>query len=106
MGYIELPVAEDTPHQSFSVQLEGSVYQFRLRYNTRAGHWALDLADAYGTRLICGIAVRLGVDLLSAYSDDSFPPGKLFAMNWVDPYQEPDRDNFGADVSLIYEESE
>jgi hypothetical protein len=105
MAALELPVSQDTPYQSFSVQLEGSVYQVRLRYNTRAGHWALDLADDAGTRLISGIAIRLGVDLLSAYSDDSFPPGKLFAINWVNAYQEPDRDNFGADVSLVYEES-
>jgi hypothetical protein len=105
MAAFELPVALDMPYQSFAVQLEGAVFQVRLRYNTRAGHWAVDLSDAAGTRLISGIAVRLGVDLLSAYSDDSFPPGKLFAINWVDQYLEPDRDNFGADVSLVYEES-
>jgi hypothetical protein len=105
MAYIELPIAEDTPHQSFSVQLEGTVYQVRLRYNTRAGHWALGLADAAGIVLLSGVAVRLGVDLLSQYKDDRFPPGKLFAMNWVDQYQEPGRDNLGTDVSLIYEES-
>jgi hypothetical protein len=106
MAYIELPVAEDTPYQSFSVKLEGSIYQVRLRYNSRAGHWALDLADAVGAPLVSGIAIRLGVDLLVQYSGDDFPPGKLFAMNWVDEFVEPDRDNFGTDVSLIYEESE
>ena len=105
MAYIELPIAHDTPHQSFSVQLDGSVYQVRLRYNSRAGHWAMDLADAGGNPLTVGIAVRLGVDLLAQYSSVSFPPGVLFALNWVDQYQEPDRDNLGRDVSLIYEEA-
>ncbi len=106
MGYIELPVTADTLHQSFSVQLDGALYRIRLRYNMRAGCRALDLADATATPLLSGIAVRLGVDLLAQYSDDRFPPGKLFAMNWVDEYREPDRDNLGRDVFLVYEEAD
>ena len=106
MAFIELPVASDIADQSFSVQLDGAVYQVRLRYNTRAGHWALDLADAVGTPLLSGMAIRLGVDLLAQFSDDRFPPGKLFAMNWVNAYAEPDRDNFGTDVALIYQEAD
>ncbi len=105
MAYIELPISHGTPHQSFSVQLDGSVYQVRLRFNSRAGHWAMDLADAGGTPLALGIAVRLGVDLLAQYSAASFPPGVLFALNWTDQYQEPDRKNMGSDVSLIFEEA-
>jgi hypothetical protein len=106
MAYIELPVAADIADQSFSVQLEGAVYQVRLRYNTRAGHWALSLADAVGSALLSGMAVRLGVDLLAQFVDDRFPPGKLFAINWVDANQEPDRDNLGSDVALIYREAD
>ena len=76
MAYIELPISHDTPHQSFSVQLDGSVYQIRLRYNSRAGHWAMDLADAGGNPLTVGIAVRLGVDLLAQYSSVSLSSGR------------------------------
>lgn len=106
MAYIELPITADLPHQSFSVQLDGTVFRLRLRYNWRAGHWALDLADSSGAPLISGVAVRLGVDLLAQYADDRLPSGKLFAMNWVAPYQPPGRDNFGTDVVLIYEQGQ
>lgn len=105
MAYIEVPITADLPHQSFSVKLDGAVYQLRLRYNSRAGHWALDLTDAAGTALLSGIAIRLGVDLLAQYSDARFPEGKLFAINWVAAYQEPGRSNLGADVVLVYEEA-
>jgi hypothetical protein len=105
MAYIELPVAADTPHQSFSVTLNGTVFGFKLRYNSRAGHWALDLYDAGANPLLSGIAIRLGVDLLAQYAGDTLPAGSLFAINWVDAYSEPDRDNFGSDVSLVYEEA-
>ena len=105
MVYIELPVSHDVADQGFSVQLDGTVYQVRLRYNTRAGHWALDLSDSVGTPLLSGVAVRLGVDLLAQFDREDLPAGRLFAMNWVSEFQEPDRDNFGTDVSLIYEEA-
>jgi hypothetical protein len=106
MAFIELPIIADTPDQSFSVILDGSLYQVRLRYNGRAGCWALSLFNAAGAPLIAGMAVRLGVDLLAQFSDNAFPPGRLFIINWADEYAKPGRKNFGSDVSLIYEEAE
>ena len=106
MAFIELPIAADTPHQSFSVQLDGALYTVRLRYNTRAGHWILDLFTFAGEQLVAGLALRLGVDLLSQYRSAEMPPGSLFVLNYVDPYAEPDRDNFGQDVMLIYQEAQ
>lgn len=105
MAFIELPIAADTPDQSFSMVLDGAVYHLRLRLNTRAGFWVLFIAAADATPLLSGIAIRLGVDLLAPYADDPFPAGRLFAINFVDAYAEPDRDNFGRDVSLIFEEA-
>ncbi|BBO74394.1 hypothetical protein DSCW_18110 [Desulfosarcina widdelii] len=106
MGLVALPVAADTPYQSFNIELDGTVYGFRLRYNTRADAWFLDLLAADETVLLAGRAVRLGVDLLAHYSDAAFPPGRLFVVNFVDTYGEPDRENFGQDVKLIYVEAE
>ena len=105
MAFIELPVAADVPYQSFSTTLNGAVYRIRLRYNTRAGFWSLDLADAAGAPLLSGLAIRLGTDLLSQFASEGFPPGKLFAVNWVAAHREPDRETFGRDVSLVYEEA-
>jgi hypothetical protein len=106
MAYIELPILADTPDQSFSIALDGSVYHLRLRYNSRADYWMLFISTADGTPLLSGMAVRLGADLLDQYADAELPPGGLFAVNFVDAYAEPDRDNFGRDVSLIYQEAE
>jgi hypothetical protein len=105
MAYLELPVTADLAYQSFSMQLDGAVYTIRLRYNSRAGHWAMDLAGADGGLLVAGIALRLGVDLLSQHQGATVPPGRLFIMNFVDPYQEPDRQSLGRDVALIYQEA-
>jgi hypothetical protein len=105
MAYRQLPVTAGLAYQSFSVQLDGAVYTFLLRYNTRAGHWAMDLAGADGGLLVAGIALRLGVDLLSQHQGAAMPPGRLFIMNFVDPDQEPGRESLGRDVALIYQEA-
>lgn len=105
MALIELPVSPGVIDQSFSLRLDGAVYSVRLRFNTRAGFWALDLGAADGAELLAGLAVRLGVDLLAPYADDRFPPGRLFAVNYVADYAEPDRDSLGRDVAIVYEES-
>ena len=64
MAYYELPI-DNTVDQSFTVILDGAVYRIHLRYNTRAGFWAMDILDATDTQLVMGLAVRLGIDLLA-----------------------------------------
>lgn len=104
MAYIELPI-DNTADQSFTTTLDGAVYRIHLRYNTRGGFWAIDILDASDTPLILGLAIRLGIDLLAQYTED-IPPGQLFAINYADQYTEPNRDNFGTDVMLVYMEAE
>jgi hypothetical protein len=104
MAHIALPIAAGVVDQSFSIKLDGAVYHFRLRYITRAAVWVLSIGAADAAPIASGLVVRLGVDLLAQFSDDRFPPGRLFALNFVDPYVEAGRDNFGRDVALIYAE--
>ena len=103
MAYYELPI-DNTADQSFTVTLDGAVYRIHLRYNSRARFWAMDILDAADTQLVMGLAVRLGIDLLAQYAD-RFPPGRMFAINYADPYVEPNRDNMGSDVRLVYQEA-
>jgi hypothetical protein len=106
MAYLELPIQPDVPHQSFSVELDGAVYGFEFRYNTRGECWLMGLRTSEDEQLLRGVAVRLGVDLLAQYTDDRFPAGRLFAMNVADEYVGPDRNNFGSDATIVYEEAQ
>jgi len=105
MGYIALPIVADTPSQLFSIELDGTVYGFVFRYNTRSGTWMMDVRSTDDDVLVAGIAVRMGVNLLGQYSDERFPLGRLFTVNFVEAYVEADRNNFGRDVRVIYEEA-
>lgn len=104
MAFIEIPV-QAVPYQRFSIQIDGAAYHLRVSHNTRAGTWSIDIYDAVQTPLVCGMAMRLGLDLLSQFSDDRFPPGRMFLQNLKEAYAEPDRENLGTDVVLIYQEA-
>jgi len=104
MAHLSIPVAA-TAYQSFSVQLDGSVYRMRIRYNSRSGVWTLDLFDSAEQALLCGLALRTGIDLLDQYVDDRLPPGRLFIVNFVSEHGEPGRDDLGTDAVLVYEEA-
>ncbi len=105
MAFIEIPMETDSPNFSFRCELDGTVYAFHFRYNSRATGWAMDFKTGSGQRILSGVIVRLGVDLFAPYSGGLMPGGNLFAINYSNLYQEADRDNFGKDVKLIYKEA-
>ncbi len=56
--------------QTFSMVLpNGLTYNFRLIFNfTPNPCWLLDIADANGNPLVCGIPLVTGADLLAQYA--------------------------------------
>ncbi len=105
MAIVALPISADVPKQRFTIALDGAVYGFSFLYNTRAEAWMMTIRSADEQILAAGIAVRLGVDLLAPYSDARFPAGRLFVVNFSEQYTEADRDNFGRDVGIVYQEA-
>lgn len=103
---IEIPLQNGNPNFEFKTELSGVTYTFHFRYNTRSACWVMDLSTAVGDPILTGIAVRLGIDLLSQFEDDRLPPGRLFAINYNDEYAEAGINNFGTDVAIVYQETE
>ena len=64
---IQLPVTSD-PGQNFVTQLGTVKYQFYVRWNDRGNFWTMDVTDYNSqTKLISGMPLLLGCDLLSPY---------------------------------------
>ena len=57
--------------QTVAVTLPSGTYKLRLIYSNAPdgnGGWVLDIADANGNPLICGIPLVTGADLLAQYA--------------------------------------
>ncbi|EKY3223599.1 phage baseplate plug family protein [Cronobacter dublinensis] len=84
MAMYEIPLTPDNQH--FSIDLNGSTYQLRLIW--RDGAWIMDIEDSAAQRLLAGLPLLPGEDLLAQHShmafgfalyvvsDDDMPPGK------------------------------
>jgi len=94
---------ESTPYVTQSVEMSGRTYVFTIDWNSRSNRWTVGLADIEGTRIIDGMLLCIGVDLLRTIPStlDHVPPGSLF-LNGPD---DPDFGTMNA-VTLYYYEAD
>jgi len=97
----EIPVAN--AHCTVSVDLPGGTFGFRLAYADAAeGGWILDISDANGNRLVCGIPLVTGADLLKPFAYLGFG-GRLFVVDVADPASPPGFNDLGTNARLYFE---
>lgn len=99
---VRVPIDSVLTNKQIRTELDRKFYLLDFRYNTRADIWMMNIYDENSAIIITGIALLLGVDLLSIYQDERLPPGPLFLINLRDANIEANRDNFGTDISLLY----
>lgn len=103
MAILNIPVS-DGPDVVQRVSLEGVVYDFRYRWNTRSEAWYLYLGLT-GEEYSFKLKLTTGQDLLLPYRySDECPPGQLYMMDVLKSYGRPTRDEFGQDkrFRLLY----
>jgi len=105
MALVELPVRSDIPQYQFRIDLEGTVYTLRFKWNTRMERWIMDIADEQDNDLLNGIPVHSSVDLKQRFRQTTLPPGLFLAFDETGAVRNPDRDTFGNEVKLFYEEA-
>lgn len=99
MATIIIPLRNDIFHYSFTKELDGVVYAFRIRYNRRADSWILDFTD-----VVNGIRLSGGQDLLRQFKHLEVPPGRLEITDLDGKFTEPNKTNLGDRVILQYTE--
>lgn len=105
MAYKQLPVRSDIPAYEFETELEGVLYTFDFRWNDRDACWTMDILDAAGVILLCGIKIHTGYPLLRQYTLEGLPKGELFCFDTAGQNLSPVVDTFGDRVILVYRES-
>ena len=106
MALFKMPVRADLPDYEFRVDLEETIYTFAFRFNVRMGRWIMDVRTENNIPVLSGLPVLIGTDFLVRFQSDLLPPGQLFVINLKDNFIDSDREAFGTDVVVLYNESE
>jgi hypothetical protein len=88
--------------QSFAISLSGVAYTMTFQYRSATeGGWILDIGDALGNPMVCGIPLVTGHNLLEQYDSLGFP-GELWVMSDGVPDAVPTFANLGSSSHVYY----
>lgn len=104
MALVTIPTTSEYDFYEFTITLDGVVYGFLIKWNTRTGLWYFDLRNSDGETLASGIPMFPGLGLLSRFGRQDFPPGLLFVhhVDGIEPYAKED---LGDRLLLMYDEA-
>lgn len=105
MAALVLPTSPKDKSYLFRVELEGVNYAFRFFWNTREGAWYFDITDDADVAIVAGQKVTVDWPLLDNVVTSRRPPGDVVALDTTGNGVEPARDDLGARVLLLYNES-
>lgn len=104
MAMLELQVPR-VPSSRQRIQLEGRDYFLALARNIRLDRWFFSLYDAQMNPIVLGRKLMFGRDLLRGVGSAAKPPGGLYVADFEARGRDPDKENFGNGVGLVYVES-
>lgn len=100
MAVYEIPLSAKP--ETFTIALAGKSYRLTVIWRDAVdGGWVLDIADANGNRLVGGIPLVTGCDLLAQYSHLGFG-GALVVQTDHDPDAVPTFANLGSTSHLYF----
>jgi len=100
MQTYEIPLTPEA--QTFKITLGATQYQMTLQYrNAPGGGWMLDIADVAGNRILSGVPLVTGADLLAQYDYLNFG-GELWVQTDLDPAAVPTYENLGTTSHLYF----
>jgi len=106
MSVQELPVRSDFKAYSFQVNLDGQVYEIKIRFNTRVGRWYINIKDTSGNEILSGIKLLTNIPLIGQYQSlANLPPGEFMCIDETGYNKDAGINDLGNDVKLVYIEA-
>lgn len=100
MTTYEIPL--NAASQTFQIQLAGVTYALTLIWREApGGGWILDIADGSGNRILSGVPLVTGADLLAQYAYLGIG-GELWVQTDSDAAAVPTFGNLGTDSHLYF----
>lgn len=105
MAVTTLPIDASLPAYTVDVDLDDTVYRFRVEWNTRGEFWAIGIGLPDGTVIADGCVIRADWEPFAAVVDERMPAGRIFACD-LDGAGDPAYDDLGARVLVMYDDGE
>lgn len=105
MANVSIPVNPLRGNQVLQVVLDNKQYQLILKYNRRGSYWSLGVAKPDGTQILDSTRIVSDYSLLSRFTSQELPPGRLFCLDLEKSGNDPDGDTLGRGFVLVYEEA-
>ncbi|AMM17512.1 hypothetical protein AX768_25265 [Burkholderia sp. PAMC 28687] len=100
MATFEIPLS-GVP-ESFLIALSGVQYKLTLQWrDAPQGGWVLDIADSLANKIVSGIPLTTGADLLEQYAYLGIG-GELWVQTDGDPAEVPTFENLGSTSHLYF----
>ena len=97
-----IPLASDSDHFSFTVELDEVTYGFEFLWNYREGAWYFSMNDAAGTLLLANRKAVVAFPIVSRFKREALPAGTLLFQDTSRQFLDPGLTDLGNRVQLIY----
>jgi hypothetical protein len=94
----EIPLTNDVS-QTFSTDLNGTNYNFRVIWNERLGVWSMTIYDVDFNVIIAGVALLIGTDIIKSLNSSI---GGMVVADSDGTNRDATVDDLGTRVKLIY----
>ena len=105
MAVLEFPKIQNLAHYIFELELDGVIFRFKFKYNSRESTWYYSIYDAANVLLRAGLKVVNEWSLLRLWTAGTGrPAGDIISVNLGNVPNPPTLDQLGEDVVLTYHE--
>lgn len=97
-----IPVDSKNSYFTLSVPLDGKIFIFQFKYNTRFKIWYVSLFDSNNNPIVYNVKILPLLPLFSRHRKPNMFSGDVIGINLNDKFIIPTRENLGNDFKLYY----
>lgn len=97
-----IPIHKIFSDFSQTIELDGEIFQFRYKWNTRGEFWALDIYTSEGVSVLLGAKLVINSELITDYADSRLPKGALIPTDVTQTLSRIGRSDLGDKVQFLY----
>lgn len=98
----QIPLIPSEPFYSFTTTLDGTDYQFDVRWNARDGAWYFDLLTVEDEMIRAGNKIVLGASPGGLSADAEFPAGLFLVLDTSGDGRDATFDDMGTRVLMYF----